>query len=88
MTLINTAYKKDRFVSYHIETVAKTKQNVFVSAEICVQNNDNTLTCSFNIWRTSYYIFSFSIRKRLKARYRERKCNLRSQRQLIVVNEI
>ena len=36
MTLINTAYKKDRFVSYHIETVAKTKKNFYVPAEICV----------------------------------------------------
>ena len=36
MTLINTAYKTDMFGSYHTEAVAKTKQNVFVSAEICV----------------------------------------------------
>ena len=36
-TLVNTACKTDRFVSCHTATVAKTEQNVFVVAEICVQ---------------------------------------------------
>ena len=37
MTLVNAACKTDRFVSCHSSKVAKTEQNVFVSAEICVQ---------------------------------------------------
>ena len=37
MTLVNTVCKTDRFVSCHTATVAKTEQNVFVIAEICVQ---------------------------------------------------
>ena len=37
MALVNTACKTDRFVSCHTATVAKTKQNVFVIVEICVQ---------------------------------------------------
>ena len=37
MTLVNTACKTDMFVSCHSAKVAKTEQNVFVIAEICVQ---------------------------------------------------
>ena len=39
MTLVNTVCKTDRFVSCHTATVlvAKTEENIFVIAEICVQ---------------------------------------------------
>ena len=37
MTLVNNACKTDRFVSCHSAKVAKTEQNVFAIAEICVQ---------------------------------------------------
>ena len=37
MSLVKTAFKTGRFVSCNTVTVAKTEQNVFAIAEICVE---------------------------------------------------
>ena len=41
MTLVNTVFKTERFISYHTTTVAKAEQNFFSYRRDLCPNNDH-----------------------------------------------